>query len=94
MLSEQVIMIPSIKNRWRAMREDARETLESAFISAITNPRLVSRYFCHTKHISGYIVEFHYFRVGYAGFIIAIVDDFPAILLDVELEDGLPLYPL
>jgi len=93
MLAEQV-MVPSLRRKWHAMREDAKETLEVAFRDGVTNPILVPSHFFYIRRVLGYTIEFHHFRVGYATFVVALIGDYPEILLDIRLEDGLPLYPL
>jgi hypothetical protein len=92
MLSDQVMM-PSLKKKWGSLSEDARVTLEVSFINGILRPVMVPEHFCYTKILRDIIVEFHHFRIGYATFIIALIDGFPPILYDMVLEDGLPLYP-
>jgi hypothetical protein len=93
MLSDQ-IMMPSLKKRWQVMRDDAKATLETAFRDGITFPCIVPVHFCYTRVFLNLVIEFHHFRVGYATFMIALIDGYSAILYDLWLDDGLPLYPI
>jgi len=87
-------MMPSLRQRWRAMREDARKTIEIAFHDGIVMPTRVPEYRVYTKRVGKYEVEFHHFRVGYVKFVIVLIGSFPPILWDLNLEDGLPIYPI
>jgi hypothetical protein len=91
MLADQ-LMMPMARNKWLSMRDDARKTLERAFIDGICHPTIVPWHFCYTKRFFGHTIEFHHFRVGYAKFTIALIDNFPEILWDMDLEDGFPVY--
>jgi len=87
-------MVPSLKKKWHSMCEDARVTLEVAFRDGITRPIIVPMHFSYTRNVLGYDVEFHHFRVGYAVFVVALIENFPPILWDVDLVDGFPIYPV
>ena len=92
MLSGQCMM-PSLKKKWLAMSEDTRMTLEFAFRDGIEYPKTVPFHFCYKKFVLEHTVEFHHFRIGYATFIVAVTDNVPPVIWDVELDDGLPIHP-
>jgi hypothetical protein len=85
-LNEQLIM-PSLKKRLINMAEDERETLKAAFALAITSPEYVAAHNCYAMDLCDVFIEFHHFRIGYATFIIAVIDGCPAILWDFFLMD-------
>jgi hypothetical protein len=76
------------------MSEDARVTLDVAFQTGIAPPTRVLDHYFYIKCVCGFHVEFHHFRVGYATFVVSLIEPFPAIVWDFELEDGLPIYPI
>jgi len=92
MLSDEPMM-PPLKAKWRAFAPSARATLEAAFKNSMDNPYLISRYDCYIRKLKkGGEIEFHHFNIGYATFVVAIIDNQPAIIWDAYLNDGLPLY--
>lgn len=92
MLSDQ-IMTPSLRRKWSSLRDDAKAALETAFRDGIRNPVIVPNHYCYLRRCRALTIEFHHFRIGYAHFVIALIENFPPILWDADLADGLPLYP-
>jgi len=88
------LMVASVKERWNAMTEDARATLECAFSEGIERPFLVSDYSCKKRTVCGVTVEMHRFYIGFACFVVATTPCGRSIVCDMTLRDGLPLYSI
>ncbi|MBI1320957.1 MAG: hypothetical protein GC168_18680 [Candidatus Hydrogenedens sp.] len=81
-------MIPSAALKWQNLAADAHATLAYAFRDAMLHPHTVADYAEATGKAGERSIELHWFRIGYASFTVALVDGFPAIVVDMVLDDG------
>jgi hypothetical protein len=91
MLSVQY-MSPSFRVKLQAMSEDARATLEAAFIAGMSNPALCCLQRVYTRKFNGLTLEFYHVRIGYAFFVFMLPGNDPAVVWDADLQDGAPVY--
>src|SRR5262245_53594604 len=82
MLAGQV-MIPSLRKRWENMCDESRAVLEFAFTDCIKNPILVAQFDSWIIYVQHWEIEIIRWTIGYATFMIALVEGCPAILCDM-----------
>jgi len=81
-------MCQSVAKKWDQLPFDVRLALNFAFDDAIRHPTRVSSYHSRQCLVAGFTTEIHRFRIGYATFEIAIIEELPPIITDIGYADG------
>ena len=87
---EDFQMCQSVATEWGQLPVDVQMVLNFAFDDAVRNPAKVSSHASRICLIAGIRTELHRFRIGYATFEIAMFEDLPPIVTDIDYEDLLP----
>lgn len=81
-------MTRSMSLVWKILRVDARITLKISFRNAMSNPKMIDRYYGYNRCIDGIVWEIHEFCIGDAEFGIALYGSLIPILFKACLNDG------
>jgi hypothetical protein len=84
----ELMMTNQAAQKWAASAKDAKIVLRIAFVQAMLRPELTTDYADYTLKTKDLMVKFFRFRIGYATFMLMIMDDLDEfIVLDFDLQD-------
>lgn len=90
---QDLIMTNQAAQKWAASAKDAKIVLRIAFVQAMLRPEITADYAEYTLKTKELTVEFFSFRIGYATFLLMIMDDMDDfVVLDFDLQDGEATY--
>ncbi len=92
MLIDDCVKIARMDTKWRSFRGDTREVLAIAFEDIIERPQCIGSYSNRMLRTTRCVFCLHYIRTGFCAFVLADTPNFPIILVDAELNDGMPVY--
>jgi hypothetical protein len=84
----ELTMTNQASQKWAVSAKDAKIVLRIAFAQAMLRPELTTDYAEYTLKTKGFTVEFFSFRIGYATFLLMIMDNMDDfVVLDFDLQD-------
>ena len=84
----ELMMTTRAAQKWATSAKDAKVVLRIAFVQAILRPELTADYAEYTLKAKDFTVQFFKFRIGYATFLLMLMDDLDEyIVLDFDLQD-------